>query len=371
VVVLEAAVPLPARLEGLLALPDPVDPAGPIVCLDTETTGLFSAAGTVPFMIGLGSWSGERFLTRQLVLADHVDEPALLALLAASIPADACLVTYNGRTFDWPLLEARYRLHGRPPPAHAAHLDLLPLARLVWKHRLPDARLINVEAGVAGVRRSGDLPGAFMPERYLHFLRSRHGALLREVVEHNRQDVVSLGLLLRVLAEELVPATGRGLAASTVVRPEDLGGLGRAFARRKRHEEALACFEGALERLVGPWDAGRYERIAVDRARTLTRLGLRAEAQGAWHAIALEGGRMAALAWLHVAKHLEHDGGDIPGALRAAERARSLADRARLVGRRDRLVERDLARRVPRLRRRLASRGSPRASGSPGLPLGP
>ena len=93
----------------------------------------------------------------------------------------------------------------------------------------------------------------------------------------------------------------------------------------------------------------------MDRARTLTRMGRREEAEGAWHAIALEGGRHAAWAWLHVAKHREHDGRDFTAALQATERARALAERSRLFGQRDRHVERDLARRVPRLRRRLAA----------------
>jgi hypothetical protein len=117
----------------------------------------------------------------------------------------------------------------------------------------------------------------------------------------------------------------------------------------------LACYDTALEGIVEPWQAQRYVSIAVDRARLLTRLGLRGEAEGAWQAIALEGGPQAALAWLHVAKHREHDAQDYRAALAATERARGLAERGRIFGRRDRLVERDLARRVPRLRRLLAA----------------
>lgn len=356
VVIVESSVCLPATLEGLGRLPDPVGPAATIVCLDTETTGLGTAAGTLPFMVGLGSWRAERFVVRQLVLADHVDEAALLAVLAAAIPADAWLVTYNGRTFDWPLLVARYRMHSQSPPPLAGHLDLLPVARQVWKHRLADARLASVEAGVAGVRRHQDLPGALIPARYLEYLRSRRGDLLREVLEHNRQDVVSLGLLLRILSDELLAAARGASGQQPAVLAADLGGLGRLFARRKRHVDALACFDGALERLLARSDAARYELIAADRARTLTRLGRREEAEGAWHALALEGGRMAALAWLQVAKHREHDAADFGAALEATRKARALADRARLFGHRDRLVERDLARRTPRLQRRLGER---------------
>lgn len=354
IVVVESSEPLEADLAGLAALPEPVDPSLPFVLLDTETTGLGTGTGTVPFLVGVGTWEGGAFVTRQLLLPEQSDEAGYLSALEALIPEDACLVSYNGRSFDWPLLVTRYRLHGRRPPRYRQHLDLLPLARAIWKHRLPDARLASVEAGVAGVRRDHDLAGALVPGRYLDYLRHGRGTLLRDVLEHNRQDVVSMALLLRVLARDLAPVARSG-SSSAAVHPGDLGGLGRAYARKRRHAEALACFDAALERLLEPWETQAYEGIAMERARTLTRMGLRDEAEGAWQAIALEGGPHAAWAWLHVAKHREHDAGDLRGALAATDRARALAERSRLFGLRDRHVERDLARRVPRLRRRLAA----------------
>jgi tetratricopeptide (TPR) repeat protein len=354
IVVVENRDAIAPDLDGLRDLPEPVDPALPLILLDTETTGLGTGTGTLPFLVGVGTWQADAFVTRQLLLPEQSGEPDYLAALAELIPTDACLVTYNGRSFDWPLLVTRYRLYGRAAPAHAAHLDLLPLARAIWRHRLGDARLASVEAAVCGVRRSHDLPGGLVPSRYLDYLRSGHGGLLRLVLEHNRQDVVSMALLLRVLAGELAPAGRSGRAAPSSVHPGDLGGLGRAHARRQRHEEALVCFDSALERLVDPRATRDFEDIAVDRARALTRLGRRGEAEGAWQAIALEGGPRAAQAWLHVAKHREHDAGDFRAALAATDRARALTERGRLFGRRDRLVERDLAARVPRLRRRLA-----------------
>lgn len=354
IVVVESRERIPPDLGGLAGLPEPVDPTRPFVLFDTETTGLGTGTGTVPFLVGVGSWEGDELVTRQLLLPEQSDEAGYLDALQALIPADALLVSYNGRTFDWPLLVTRYRLHGRTPPAYGQHLDLLPLARLLWKHRLPDARLASVEAGVCGVRRDHDLAGALVPGRYLDYLRHGRGTLLRDVLAHNRQDVVSMALVLLVLSRDLTPVA-QSAPSRGPVHPGDLGGLGRAYARKKRHREALACFDAAMERLLEPWEAQVYESIAMDRARTLTRMGRRDEAEGAWHAIALEGGRHAAWAWLHVAKHREHDGRDYAAALKATDRARALAERARLFGQRDRHVERDLARRVPRLRRRLAA----------------
>ncbi len=321
------------------------------MCLDTETTGLGTAAGTVPFLIALGRWQADAFVVRQLLLPDHPDEPTLLEILERHIPPDASLVSYNGRAFDWPLLTSRFRLHGRPPPAHAAHLDLLPLARQVWRHRLPDARLGSVESGICGVRRHEDLPGALIPERYFGWLRTGRADLFLEVLEHNRQDVVSLALLLRLLAQEVLPELD-GRASGGAVQARDLAGLGRLYARRGRADAALSCFDQALERLANPGrDRDAQSVVAADRARALGRLGRRAEAASAWEAVALDGGPLAPIAWIAVAKSLEHATRDPVAALRAARRADTLAFRLRFLGQPQPHVERDLARRLPRLLR--------------------
>ena len=143
-----------AALAHLPALPDP---SATFVCLDTETTGLATASGTVAFLVGLGWWEGDRFRQVQLLLPDHADEPALLEALRSLLPPDPWLVSYNGRAFDWPLLVARYRLGRERPPELAGHLDLLPFVRRTFRHRLPDARLRTVERELLGLRRVGDV----------------------------------------------------------------------------------------------------------------------------------------------------------------------------------------------------------------------
>ncbi len=358
IAIVETRIRLPADLSRLRDLPDPIAPERPIVCLDTETTGLGTAAGTVPFLIALGRWRADEFVVRQLLLPDHPDEPALLEILERHIPPDASLVSYNGRAFDWPLITTRFRLHGRPPPAHGAHLDLLPLARHVWRHRLPDARLGSVETGICGVRRHEDLPGALIPERYFSWLRTGRADLFLEVLEHNRQDVVSLALLLRVLAQEVLPERD-GRASGGAVEPRDLAGLGRLYARRGQADAALACFDQALERLITPWrDRDAQSAVAADRALALGRLGRRAEATSAWEAVALDGGPMAPIAWIAVAKSLEHATRDPVAALRAARRADTLAFRMRFLGQPQPHIERDLARRLPRLLRLARQHGT-------------
>jgi uncharacterized protein YprB with RNaseH-like and TPR domain len=351
VVVFDYEVPLPVDRAALAALPYSVAPDQSLFCLDLETTGLATASGTLAFLVGIGWWESGRLHVRQLLLADHADETALLDLLTEEIPPDACLVTYNGKCFDWPLMVARYRVHRRAPPPTSGHLDLLPIARQLWKHRLGSARLAAVEAAVCGVERSYDLPGAFIPDRYFSYLRSRRPDLLRDVVDHNRQDIVSLGLLVATLC---------GLSSSRSwqdVLPGDLLGLARAYARHGRAEKALECVDAALRpeawQVRQPATAALHRHLSAERARLLARLGRRDEAIAAWVEIAERGGPGAAVAWLHLARHREHVERDVAGALAACHEAAAVAGRARAWGDPMLAIERDLERRLPRLTRKV------------------
>lgn len=354
VVIAEHAVALPIDRHSLAALPYPIESGHPLVCLDLETTGLGTAAGTLAFLVGLGTWDGDLFTVRQLLLPDHADESALLDAIVDALPADCWLVTYNGRTFDWPLLVARFRLHRRAAPSFAGHLDLLPVARQLWKHRTGNARLGTIEDAVCAVVREADLPGALIPERYFGYLRSRRGELLREVVEHNRQDIVSLGLMLRVLGGYA------SAAAWPALHPGDLRGLARAYITRGRVDDALSCVDAALA--ADAWTSGVIDgasirrHLSAERARLLARLGRTAEAHAAWLEIALRGGPGAALAWLHVARHREHHERDIHAALAACREAAAVAERARLWDRPMLAIEADLVRRMARLRRKSFAR---------------
>jgi tetratricopeptide (TPR) repeat protein len=351
IVAVEQRTMLPFDPGPLAVLPYPIEAGRPLILLDTETTGLGTGTGTIVFLVGVGAWVDGELLVTQLWLPDHAAEPAFLSALAALVPPDAWLVTYNGRTFDWPLLTTRYRLGRRPVPAIAGHLDLLPVARQLFRHRLPDARLASVEAGVAGVRRLGDLPGVEVPGRYFDWLRNGQGDLLNDVLEHNRQDVISLARLLVVIADRLVDPAGRKRA-----HPEDLASLGRAYRRSGRNAEALRCLDAALalpdpdrRSALGWFDRGQ---AWLDQASLFAAAGRSQEALDAWHQAVRCGGRTAVRAWIALAKFHEHRRRNPGEALAAAERAAAVVAQRRAIGHLDLWAERDLGRRLRRLRRR-------------------
>lgn len=350
IVTIETSTPVAISLDRLARLPYGIDTQAPLVFVDLETTGLATAAGTLPFLVGAAIWQDGKLRMSQLLLPDHASERAMLDALQALLPTNGWLVTYNGKCFDWPLLTARYRLHRRDPPVLAGHLDLLPIARQLWKHRLGGARLALVEQELCGVERHDDLPGSLIPERYFTYLRSRQPDLLTPIVQHNQQDIVSMARLIAVLADSLADS-----GAWADAHPGDLHGLARGFVRRHRHDEALTVVEAALG--ARAWTlgveggAGLHRRLSAERAWLLSRLGRRDESYAAWTEIAARAGPGAGIAWLHVARYREHVLRDVAGALVACQQAGAVAERARAWGEPLYAVEADLARRLPRLRR--------------------
>ena len=340
---------LPIDRRRLAALPGMPAADAPLFCLDTETTGLGSAAGTVAFLVGIGWWQGDRLRLIQLALPDYSEEGALLDALSHLTPAGACLVSYNGRAFDWPLLETRYRMGRRPAPALAGHLDLLLLVRRLFRHRLPDARLQTVERNLLRRHRAPDVPAWEIPALYHAFLRGGPAGPIRVVARHNAEDVVTLGRILAHLEH--------GYGGGEVRRwapPGDLIRLARLFRHDGRVDEAIACLETVAETVAtGDPDAAI---ATVELARLLRRLGRASEAGLAWSRLATGPGPLAALGWIELAKEREHRERNLAAAWAATDEALLALYRSRGQGQAmlRRGLEADLAARRARLARRMA-----------------
>jgi hypothetical protein len=339
---------LPIDRDRLATLPGMPTAGTPLLCLDTETTGLGSAAGTVAFLIGIGWWQGDRMRLVQLLLPDHSQERALLDALAAETPRDACLVTYNGRAFDWPLLETRFRMGRSVPPALDSHLDLLLVVRRLFRHRLPDARLQTVERQLLRRHRAPDIPSWEIPAVYHSFLRGGTAGPIRVVARHNAEDVVTLGRLLAHLE--------RGYGEGEVRRwapPGDLVRLARLFRHEGRIDEAVECLEIAGAPIDG--DDPDAAMAVVELARLLRRGGRLAEAAVAWSRLVTIPGPLAALGWIELAKEREHRQRDLDGAWAATDQALLSLFKNRGHGNamQRRALEADLRKRRMRLARKL------------------
>jgi uncharacterized protein len=285
--------------------------------LDTETTGLAGGTGTAAFLIGVGFVDGDRFRVRQYFMRDYHEEAALLRGLADDLVRFPCVVTFNGRTFDLPLLESRYRLNReRYPLADLPHLDLLPPARRLWKLRLVSCRLQSLEADLLDLRRRADVAGEEIPRIYFDYVRRRDGRALLRVLEHNRVDVVSLAALA-VLACQWVEE-GRAEDLRDVYSLAQVLEQARLFERCESEYRRVADAEAGPLRVEALLKLARHKRRAGDHAAAAELWG-QAALTGDWRA-------RRALAIYH-----EHRSRDLATALAVVEQG--LADLGGAVGR--------------------------------------
>ena len=174
-----------------------------LLLFDTETTGLAGGTGTRAFMIGVADWHYGRFRERQLLIATLAAEAAMLDCFASWLQPDTVLVSYNGKSYDSPLLKTRFRLHQRACPLTGlTHIDLLHPVRRRWRGVWENCRLATVERQLLQVVREDDLPGSEAPAAWLGFLRGGSAAPLHRVARHNSQDLRSLGGILGRFADD-------------------------------------------------------------------------------------------------------------------------------------------------------------------------
>jgi uncharacterized protein len=258
-------------LDGALTPPD--GDGSRILFVDLETTGLSGGAGTIAFLVGCAWFDLGALQIRQFLLTSYAAERALLAAVTECLDEAALLVTYNGKTFDVPVMETRWLFHRMEIPLEGVrHFDMLHPARRLWRERTEGVtapayadgdggcRLTTLERVLFGVRRAGDVPGMEIPSRYFQFLRSGNAAPLEPVLEHNRLDLVSLAVVTAHAAR--LVAEGSTACRDSV---EALA-LGRVYERAGAIDRALACYERAAR--------DRHATADV-RGEALYRIGLR------------------------------------------------------------------------------------------------
>ncbi|MCB1183396.1 ribonuclease H-like domain-containing protein [bacterium] len=262
--------PLPG-LRGLFTRHARLGPrVGEILLLDTETTGLMGGTGTLVFLVGLSWWEGSELRTRQYFLPGPGHEAALLAAVAERCREFRAVVTYNGASFDLPLLRTRCLLNRVPDPlAHLADWDLLVPARRLWGRRLADCRQQSLETWLTGAaRRGGDIDGARIPQAWFDFLQTGEPGLLGNVLTHNRRDMLGMGRILAAVGEIGV-WLGDERAEPPAAWTDRPGAwaLGRVRERRRETRGAADCFGVAWAAgwggLEDPVARRRFRRDAI------------------------------------------------------------------------------------------------------------
>ena len=261
--------------------------AGDLLFFDTETTGLSGGAGTVAFLVALGRLAGDRLEVEQLFLADYPGEPEFLRNLAPALGSAGQLVSYNGRTFDAPLLAGRFALN-RLSLQTRGHSDLLYWARRLWKRALGDCSLGSIEREVLGLERGEDVAGWEVPGIYLDYLRRGWSPRLPLVWEHNLQDVRSLA----VLFARLNAALGGGELPGRA----DLASLGSWLLKSGGEQRGLELLRLSFEE--GDERAGRALGLHLKRA------GRWDEAAQVWRRLVAD--RRSLFAAVELAKQAEH-----------------------------------------------------------------
>jgi uncharacterized protein YprB with RNaseH-like and TPR domain len=277
------------RMLGLVlnqAVPETIDPYR-VLYLDTETTGLSGGVGTLAFLTGAGYFTKDGFTVHQWVMRDYPEEPFMLTALQALCDGFQLVVTFNGKTFDLPLLQARLLMNRMKTDAVESliHADLLHPARRVWKLRLKSCRLSRLEEEIFHSPRENDLPGSEAPERFFQFLKTGNFTLLKDVIDHNRQDIVSLARLFYRLLNvyekpeqqsffEDIFSVGQALekqgetalarhcyhlCTGGSVKAQAQLNLGRSFLRLREVDEAMSAYQ----RMISSHEGGLIPYIEL------------------------------------------------------------------------------------------------------------
>lgn len=320
-------------------------PTGRLVYLDTETTGLSGGAGTVAFLVGAGRFEGGEFVLRQYLMRDYDEEAAMLHEFNGLLSGCTGLVTFNGRAFDWNLLQSRFianrmKLALRDP----VHFDLLYPSRRIWGLKLESCRLSSLEENILGERRDDDIPGAMIPGVYFKYLEDRNASQLKKVIKHNELDILSMVSLIARISEMLCNPLSRTDGG------HELLGIGRIYEAREDYEQMEECLRTCSWSDIPAVRAAAAKRLAGRYKKT----GRYNRALGIWREMALGAGIAGVFPYIELAMYYEHRERDFVQALEYVEKAMQITLRTGIAGN-GQLSE--LRKRQERLKRKAAGNG--------------
>jgi uncharacterized protein YprB with RNaseH-like and TPR domain len=290
------------------------------VFIDCETTGLAGGVGTYAFLVGIGYFSaGSKgrdpgFVIKQYFMRDFDEEPAVLLAVSEKLNHFQSLASYNGKCYDLPLLENRSIINRIDFDSTAwLHLDLLFPSRRLWKRRIQDCSLANVEQQILNVEREIDVPSYLIPQIYFDYLRSGILDPLIPVFHHNIYDILSLVGLSVLIGQALQDFSGAGIED-----PIDLYSLGKFHYNLGNYPESIACFENALSKdMPTEW----HEAISINLAFAYKRKGNIKQAAEVWHRLLKEEFPFNFYVYEELAKYYEHKEKNYPQALLIVNRA--------------------------------------------------
>lgn len=304
-----------AALTGVLKSPDLPSPErlGNFVFVDTETTGLAGGTGTYAFLVGIGYFQDAQFVLRQYLMEDYHQELAMLQALSADLAQFSHLVTFNGKSFDWPLLMSRFIFHRMRDICEPVQVDLLHPARRYYKRRLTSCSLGSLEGEVLGFYRENDISGAEVPSLFFRYLEERDGQVLLPVLQHNHWDILSLVSLITHLLETYLKPL------EVLEAAEDLFSAGKIYEDLGAHDQAIQCYCHSLNKQRSPVLANE---ILTKLSFLYKRLGKLEEACDIWRGLAEKKRRH--LPFIELAKYYEHTTKEFIKALEMTRQAKGL-----------------------------------------------
>ncbi|NOU99028.1 ribonuclease H-like domain-containing protein [Paenibacillus planticolens] len=328
-----------------------------LLFFDTETTGLGVGAGNVPFMVGIGYYTGELFTVEQLLIRNPAEEQAMLVYLQGLLGRFTHIVSYNGRTFDWPILKNRYVLNRLTlDDSELLQLDLLYPSRSLWRNTLPSCRLSKVEESRLGFERVDDVPGSMAPALYFQYLAEKNPSVLQGVFVHNEHDIVTLAALA-IHFSKLLSGDNTGVVAELEVEESYRTGLW--LDKMERFALAETVFDDLFSRLMfdsQPANSSDHESAILLLAAFYKKKGEFLRAVDLWKRwIQIKNASLALQLepYLELAMYYEHRERNLDQAIFYAEEAWAKLWRRRALHRGDRKqneIEEALEKRIRRLK---------------------